>query len=82
MEASKEKLFATQIGLQMKDMENLRLNYEVKKTKMESIKAQTKAARKEYDDFTSKIESELGISLKGKVIDDVSFEVKELVEGE
>ena len=79
---TKEKVFRQGLALQLKENENSQLKYGIKTFKLESVTAQTKAAKKEYDNFTASLETELGISLKGKIIDEITFEVKELVEGE
>jgi hypothetical protein len=48
------------------------------RTRMDAVKDALRNAQAEYERFTGVLEKSLGQSLKNKVIDDVTFEVKEL----
>lgn len=63
----------------------LALQAEIARMKVESFKQQAHKQKekslqiqKDYDSFIKRIESELKISLKGAVIDPITFEVKQL----
>lgn len=48
--------------------------------RMEAAKQSVTAAQKEYERFTGILEEALGVSFKNKVIDDITFEVRNVPE--
>jgi hypothetical protein len=82
-EIALQKLNVTQLEYKvlMRDAENLSIRTQLfLRTRMEAAKGAFEQARAEYERFKGVLENDLGQSLNNKVIDDITFEVKELPE--
>jgi len=49
-------------------------------TRMEATKHGVTAAQKEYERYTKVLEDSLGLSLKNKIIDDITYEIRDVPE--
>lgn len=77
--AEKElKLKGAQYEGQQKDLEIVRLKSALFRHTMMSADAAFKQHQEEYKRFKAELEDSLGVSLDNKVIDEVTFEIKEL----
>jgi len=77
---TKLKVSEMQYEMMLKDHEIARLKAALFKTTLSSLKESKELAKKEYDKLKERIEKDLGISLNGCVIDDITFEIKKLEE--
>jgi hypothetical protein len=75
---SQAKSSVLQHEMMVRDVEISRLKTAIFKMSLESSKAKVDAAKRAYEEQKAKIEKEYGISLNNKVIDDITFEVKDL----
>lgn len=76
-----EEKYELQHKLMQKDAEITMVRAQVfAKTKLDASKQAKEMAKQEYDRFKKALEGALGYSLNGKMIDDLTFEVKELPE--
>jgi hypothetical protein len=81
LEIAKEKTKSAQLEYKLlqKDAENLSIRTQLfLRTRMEAVKDEAGKAKAEYERFKQVLEEDLGQSLNNKVIDDVTFEVREL----
>jgi hypothetical protein len=77
----KQKNVALEHKILMRDSENLHLRTQLFiKTKVEQVNKKVEAAQAEYDRFKAMLETELGTSLSNKLIDDITFEIRDLPE--
>lgn len=65
-------------SLMDKDIEILRLKLHIYKEQVELAEKHNGDCKKEYDRCREQLEKDLGRSLKDVVIDDLTFEIKEL----
>lgn len=62
-----------------RETENAALRHQLHlKTKIVESESLVDAAKKEYDNMKCKIEKDLGFSLENKMIDDLTYEVKDI----
>jgi hypothetical protein len=83
LEASRAKLKSCELELKLleKDVELLATKAQLfKKTRLSSSQFLVENCNTEYEKFKKNLEDKLGVSLSGKIIDDISFEIKELLE--
>lgn len=80
MYVAEEKLKIGQLQLEMmnKDLEICRLRASLFKNSLQSLDDKKGLTKKDYLEYKERLENELGVSLNNKVIDDISFEVREL----
>lgn len=71
------------IDVAMKNVEIAKLVAKIKEMELSEAKEKVNAvsvkyinAKKEYDEFLSKLEKELGTTIKGKIIDPITFSIK------
>lgn len=60
----------------------LKLSKLSEKSRLEDARLNVENAKSDYEGIKSRIEERLGMSLNGKMIDDVTFEVSDLPKGE
>ena len=65
-------------SLMERDIEIQKLKAIIYKNRIKEFEAQYDLSKKEYERFKESLEKDLGVSLSNKVIDDITFEVKEL----
>jgi len=75
------QLAHAKIAIQGKDVEIAQLRLNAYKHVVKRVDENKKAYDSEYKRFKGKIEERLGISLDNKVIDDLTFEVKDINDG-
>jgi len=75
---TKYNLIHTKACLMEKEIEIQKLKLMLFKQSIKNASEAYQNSKKEYDRFKSSLEKELGISLNDKLIDEVTFEVKEL----
>lgn len=66
------------LGMLEKDLEISRLRALIFKSSLDGKKAQVNSCREKYAAVLDQIEKEVGFSISGNIIDDVTLEVKEL----
>lgn len=70
-----------QYGQMLKDIEISRLNALLfQKSNMSALEEKHTLCKKDYEEVKAEVEKELGMSLNGCVIDDVTHEVKKIEE--
>lgn len=74
---TKAELMLTKHRLMEKALELEALRSQMFKSKVNDAGAAYKACEARYNSYKEKLEAELGISLNDKVIDELTFEVKE-----
>lgn len=80
-EIAKEKFKSTQLEYKLlqKEAENLSIRTQLfLRIRMEAVKAEVGKTAAEYERFKKVLEEDLGQSLNNKLIDDVSFEIRDL----
>lgn len=83
LDLAKEKLAKTELEykLLMKDAEIHAIRQQLfLKTRMDSAKTALGQAQDEYERFKCVLEKSLSLSLNNKVIDDITFEIRDLPE--
>lgn len=81
MNTAKEKLTATHLQHQVlrRDAELLSVKAQLfKSTVIDAAQKESEEFRSEYDRFKAVLEERLGLSLSGKMIDDITLEVRDL----
>ena len=77
----KQKNVALEHKILMRDSENLHLRTQLFiKTKVDQVNKKVEAAQAEYDRFKAMLEKDLDTSLNNKLIDDITFEIRDLPE--
>lgn len=64
--------------LMEKDLELARLRMLSFKSGLSDVKAKADLAKKEYEELLASLEKEIGASIKGNAVDEVTFEIKQL----
>lgn len=77
---SKSKELDEKINSMSKDIEIQQLRLAIFKNRQSPAKEKINNSKKEYENYKVQLETNLGISLNGCVIDDITFEVKKLTE--
>lgn len=81
METAKEKFQNARLSLNLLQKEAEMVGVRTQlflRTRMEASKGELEKAQAEYERFKKVLEDSLGMSLKNTVIDDITFEVKDL----
>lgn len=81
VETAKEKFKTSQLEYKLlqKEAENLSIRTQLfLRTRMEAVKAEVGKTTAEYERFKKVLEEDLGQSLNNKLIDDVTFEIRDL----
>lgn len=66
------------LGMLEKDLEIARLKAMIFKNSLDAKKAQVNSCKEKYAEVISAIEEAAGFKISGNIVDDVTFEVKEL----
>ena len=77
-----EKRVHLEKELKQKELEINKLRLSLFRETVASARRSTTNAQTEYEKMKQRIEDEIGMSLNGCVIDDISYEVKKFEEGE
>lgn len=81
LETEKQKLLNTELQYKLlqKEAELLTVRQQLfQRTRMDAAKSAVQAAYSEYERFKGVLEKSLGQSLSNKIIDDITFEIREV----
>lgn len=68
-----------EVQLMTKTAENIGMRAQILMlTRVQDLRRKVEAAKAEYERFKKQLEDTLGVSLNGKIIDDFTYEIKEL----
>jgi uncharacterized protein YjaG (DUF416 family) len=77
---TKKKLSENKLRQKELEVQNLTLRTNIFRGVVSQMEEEISVFRREYDTIKEEIEKELGVSLNEKIIDEITFEVKELPE--
>lgn len=82
MSCAKESKVVTELKWELmnRDLEIARLKSAMFRATVEGARGRADIAKQEYENMKKRLEDRLGISLNGKSIDDITYEIRDLEE--